>query len=71
MYRRLPFHPINDFTPITRVSDLPLIIAVRADTGINNLVELAARMRAQPGRRNYATPASARQAIWWAPSLRK
>jgi tripartite-type tricarboxylate transporter receptor subunit TctC len=56
MYRRLPFDPINDFTPITRVSDLPLIIAVRADSGINNLADLAARMRAQPGRWNYATP---------------
>jgi len=56
MYRRLPFDPINDFTPITRVSDLPLIIAVRADAGINNLADLAARMRAQPGRWNYATP---------------
>jgi len=29
---------------------------VRADAGINNLAELAARMRAQPGRWNYATP---------------
>ena len=56
LYRRLPFDPINDFTPITRISDLPLIIAVRADAGINNLAELAARMRAQPGRWNYATP---------------
>ncbi|MFM7420996.1 MAG: Bug family tripartite tricarboxylate transporter substrate binding protein, partial [Alphaproteobacteria bacterium] len=56
MYRSLPFDPINDFTPITRVSDLPLIIAVRADAGINNLADLAARMRAQPGRWNYATP---------------
>ena len=56
MYRRLPFDPINDFTPITRVSDLPLILAVRADAGINNLTDLVARMRAQPGRWNYATP---------------
>ena len=56
LYRRLPFDPINDFTPITRISDLPLIIAVRADAGINNLAELATRMRAQPGRWNYATP---------------
>lgn len=56
MYRRVPFDPIADFTPVTRVSDLPLIIAVRADAGIANLAELVARMRAQPGRWNYATP---------------
>ncbi len=56
MYRRLPFDPIDDFTPITRISDLPLILAVRADAGINNLTDLVARMRAQPGRWNYATP---------------
>ena len=56
MYRRVPFDPIADFTPITRVSDLPLIFAVRADRGIATLGELVARMKAQPGRWNYATP---------------
>lgn len=56
MYRRIPFDPIADFTPITRVSDLPLIIAVRSDRGIRTLAELVARMQAQPGRWNYATP---------------
>ncbi len=56
MYRRIPFDPIADFTPITRISDLPLIIAVRADRNINSLAELVQRMQAQPGRWNYATP---------------
>ena len=56
MYRRVPFDPVADFTPITRISDLPLIIAVRADRGIGTLAGLVERMRAQPGRWNYATP---------------
>jgi tripartite-type tricarboxylate transporter receptor subunit TctC len=56
MYRRVPFDPVADFTPVTRISDLPTIIAVRADAGVTTLGELIARVRREPGMWNYATP---------------
>ncbi|MBV1798113.1 tripartite tricarboxylate transporter substrate binding protein [Siccirubricoccus sp. G192] len=56
MYRRIPFDPIADFTPITRLTDLPTIIAVAPQSGITSLAQLLARIRAEPGRWNYATP---------------
>lgn len=56
LYRRVPFDPVADFTPITRLSDLPTIIAVNPSTGIASLQELVVRMRARPGRWNYGTP---------------
>ena len=56
LYRRVPFDPIADFTAITKVCDLPTIIAVSPALGINTLGELVARIRARPGRWNYATP---------------
>lgn len=56
LYRRLPFDPVADFTPITRISDLPTIICVRADRGITTLQQLIQRVRAEPGKWNYATP---------------
>jgi tripartite-type tricarboxylate transporter receptor subunit TctC len=58
LYRRVPFDPIRDFTPITRLTDLPTIIAVLPSRGIATLGELVARIRAEPGRWNYATPGS-------------
>ena len=56
LYASIPFDPINDFTPITRLTDLPTIIAVSPQTGIETLAQLIERVRAEPGRWNYATP---------------
>ncbi|MCB4824049.1 Bug family tripartite tricarboxylate transporter substrate binding protein [Roseicella aerolata] len=56
MFRRISFDPLADFTPITRICDLPTIIAVNPNSGIRTLQELLARIRAEPGRWNYGTP---------------
>jgi tripartite-type tricarboxylate transporter receptor subunit TctC len=56
MFRRVPFDPLGDFTPVTRISDLPTIIAVNPASGITTLTQLLDRIRVQPGRWNYATP---------------
>ncbi len=56
MFRRVGFDPVADFTPITRICDLPTIIAVNPASGIRTLSDLLARMRAEPGRWNYGTP---------------
>ncbi len=56
LYARIPFHPVRDFTAITRLTDLPTILAVRPQSGITTLAQLIERVRAEPGRWNYATP---------------
>ncbi len=56
MYRRVPFDPIADFTPIMRLTDLPTIICVRPQSGVASLADLIARARAAPGHWSYATP---------------
>jgi tripartite-type tricarboxylate transporter receptor subunit TctC len=56
MYRRVGFDPIADFTPLTQVCDLPTIIAVNPASGIRTLGALIERIRASPGKWNYATP---------------
>jgi tripartite-type tricarboxylate transporter receptor subunit TctC len=56
LYRRVPFDPVADFTPITRLTDLPTVIAVRPETGVTTLQQLLERARAEPGRWSYATP---------------
>src|SRR5919107_96027 len=56
LYRRVPFDPVADFVPITRLTDLPTVIAVRPETGVATLAQLVERARAEPGRWSYATP---------------
>jgi len=56
LYRRVPFDPVGDFTPVTRLTDLPTVIAVRPDAGVTTLAQLVERARAEPGRWTYATP---------------
>ncbi len=43
------------FTPITRFTVSPLILAVNKDIGVATLPELVAKARAQPGAMNYAS----------------
>ncbi len=56
LYRRLPFDAVADFTAITQMTDLPLIFAVRADSPVQSLADLAQRIKAEPGKWSYATP---------------
>ena len=56
LYRRVPFDPVADFAPITRLTDLPTVIAVPPEAGVASLPELVERARAEPGRWSYATP---------------
>ncbi|MGG5823456.1 Bug family tripartite tricarboxylate transporter substrate binding protein [Falsiroseomonas sp. HW251] len=56
LYRRVAFDPVADFTPITRLTDLPTIIAAGLQTNLASLAQLMERVRAEPGRWNYSTP---------------
>jgi tripartite-type tricarboxylate transporter receptor subunit TctC len=58
LYKDSTYDPIKDFTPITRIADLPTIIAVNPRTGITSLAELIRRAKAQPGKLNYASAGS-------------
>jgi tripartite-type tricarboxylate transporter receptor subunit TctC len=44
-----------DFTPITRLTVSPLILAINKDLGPKTVPELIAYMRANPGKLNYAS----------------
>lgn len=45
----------TDFTPITRLTVSPLVLAVNKDLGIGSVQDLVAKVRAQPGRMNYSS----------------
>ncbi|PZQ01372.1 MAG: ABC transporter substrate-binding protein [Variovorax paradoxus] len=45
----------TDFTPITRLTVSPLVLAVNKDLGIGSVQDLVAKVRAQPGKMNYSS----------------
>jgi tripartite-type tricarboxylate transporter receptor subunit TctC len=56
--KTLPYHPVNDFTPISLVASGPLTLVVNRSMPVKNLKELIALARAQPGKLNYASAGS-------------
>jgi tripartite-type tricarboxylate transporter receptor subunit TctC len=56
--KTLPYHPINDFTPLSLVASGPLTLVVNTALPVRNLKELVALAKAQPGKLNYASAGS-------------
>lgn len=55
LYKESRYDPIKDFSPITRIADLPTIIAVTPGAGIASLKDLIAKAKARPAALTYAT----------------
>ncbi len=53
LYDKLPYHPLNDFEPVSQFGRLPFVVLVRADSPLKSLSELTALLKAEPGRHNY------------------
>lgn len=53
-----PFHPVESFQGLTRVSHAVSVIAVPAASPLRSMAELIAAARAEPGRLNYLRPGS-------------
>ena len=50
-----PYNPVTDFVPIAKVAIIPLVLAVSPTVPINNLKELVAYAKANPGKLSYAS----------------
>jgi tripartite-type tricarboxylate transporter receptor subunit TctC len=55
LHEKLPFDPIRDFAPITRLAALPHILVVHPTLPVKNVKELIALAKAKPGTLNYAS----------------
>ena len=52
LLRKVPYHPVNDFTFVTLVGHSPMVLAVHP-SGAHSVKDLIALAKSQPGRLNY------------------
>ena len=55
IYKKLPFNPITDFTPISLVASFPNVLVVHPSLPANSLKDLVALASARPGQLTYAS----------------
>ena len=58
LYKKLPFDPIKDFTPISQVVQYPLLLVVNPDVPVKSVKELIDYAKANPGKLNRASGGS-------------
>ena len=59
LYRKMPYDPVRDFTPITLVAQVPNVLVMNAETAarlnIRTLADLVAYARKNPGKLNFGS----------------
>ena len=55
LYKKLNYDTIKDFTPISLLAQMPLVLVIRPSLPATNLKELVDYARANPGKLNYAS----------------
>jgi tripartite-type tricarboxylate transporter receptor subunit TctC len=55
LVKNLPYDPVKDFSPISLVADLPLMLVMHPSVPANSLEELVAFIRSRPGKVNFAS----------------
>ncbi len=57
------FDPIKDFAPISLLATVPNVLVVHPSLGVNNVQELIALLKKEPGKHSYASSATARRSM--------
>jgi tripartite-type tricarboxylate transporter receptor subunit TctC len=55
LFKSLPYDPLKDFSPISRLTSGQFILAVNPTLPVKNVDELIAHIKANPGKFSYAT----------------
>ncbi len=55
LYKKLPFDPIKDFAPLSRVANVPNVLVSHPSKPYKTVAELIAYAKARPGQINYAS----------------
>jgi tripartite-type tricarboxylate transporter receptor subunit TctC len=55
LYKKLPYDPLNDYTPVTQVTSAPNVLIVHPSLPAKNVKELIVLAKQRPGEINYAS----------------
>ena len=55
LYRKLPYDPVRDFTPITLVASAPIAVVVNPRAGIASVKDLIAQAKLNPGKMSFGS----------------
>jgi tripartite-type tricarboxylate transporter receptor subunit TctC len=55
LYKRLPYDPTKDLTPISLVAAVPFVLVVHPSVPVKSVMELVALAKSRPGELNYAS----------------
>ena len=55
IYKKMPYDPIRDFTPVMKLAEGPYVLAVHPSLGVNSVKELIALAKAKPNTIDYAS----------------
>lgn len=55
IYRKLPFDPVTDFAPVTRMTITPLLLVTSPKLGVNSVAELVEFAKKNPGKVSFAS----------------
>ena len=53
--KKLPYHTVNDFAPITQIASVPLVIVVHPSFPVKTIRDLISLAKARPGEINFAS----------------
>ena len=66
VYKKLPYDPIKDFTPITEVVKAPGVLVVNPSVPAENFEAFVRYLKANPGKVTYASPGNGTIGHMWA-----
>ncbi|MCD0501452.1 Bug family tripartite tricarboxylate transporter substrate binding protein [Bordetella petrii] len=55
LYPDAPYDPVKDFAPISMVGSVPIVLAINAGLGVNNVAELISYARKHPGKLSFGS----------------
>ena len=58
LYKKMPFDPVKDFAPISRVATVPNLLVAHPSQPYKTVKELIAYAKANPGKVTYGSPGS-------------
>jgi tripartite-type tricarboxylate transporter receptor subunit TctC len=56
LYKSMPFDPVNDFLPVTKIAVADFALAAHPSVNASDLASLVALAKPQPGKINYGSP---------------